>query len=248
MKVDFYYWSYQCPLNNSMIELLREYEGVLDISYHDISKDFMLAQKMEMFFPTLTVINNKYRYFSPLKRTFLDSLCLGTLPKEDPYISVQGTLERNGRIEAINKSNLLIASTCTGKNCIMNCDKKAEFLDFQKLLLSGFINIDENNCLLGGAEYMPSLLVPYKIPKDDKTAFLTCAYLSDNKFDYKSGPLKVLEKHLSYNYNRIIVISDEVGVFPNGNLEFFIRNSYKDIGVISKEAEYCTLHLLSKDI
>lgn len=92
MKIDFYYWSFQCPLNNSMIELLREYEDRLEISYHDISKDFQLAENMNMFFSTLTVVNDTHRYFSPLKRVFLDLLCYGKIPIEKPYRPKLGTI------------------------------------------------------------------------------------------------------------------------------------------------------------
>lgn len=45
MKVDFYYWSYQCPLNYLMIDLLREHEDKLEIKYHYISNDEDLAFK-----------------------------------------------------------------------------------------------------------------------------------------------------------------------------------------------------------
>lgn len=248
MKIDFYYWSYQCPLNSSMIELLREYEEKLDIIYHDISKDFMLAQKMNMFFPTLTVVNDKYRYFSPLTRNFLDLICNDYIPIEKPYRPKLGTIRKDVIIEPIKKSNYLIATKCMGKKWSKKCTEKMKFLEKQNINIFGYINFDINNNLLGGAECMPSLLVPYKIPKDNKTAFLTCVYLSDNEFDYKSGPLIKLENQLSFKYNKIIVISDEMGIFPNGDLDFFIKNGYEDMGVISKENNYCTLHLLCKYI
>ncbi|SUY45025.1 Uncharacterised protein [Clostridium putrefaciens] len=56
--------------------------------------------------------------------------------------------------------------------------------------------------------------------------------------------MKFLEKQ---NIN-IFVISDEMGIFPNGDLDFFIKNGYEDMDVISKENNYCTLHLLCKYI
>ena len=37
MRIDFYYWSYQCPLNGEMLQLLKEYQDKFDIYYHDIS-------------------------------------------------------------------------------------------------------------------------------------------------------------------------------------------------------------------
>lgn len=248
MKVDFYYWSYQCPLNNIMLEILREYEEELEISYHDISNDFALAEEVNMFFPTLTVVNDTHRYFSPIRKSFLDALCRGEVPIEKPYRPSLGTIEVKGRVVAINKNNFHIASQCTGQKCIESCNKKFEFYENKSDSSFGYINIDSNNNLLGGAEYIPSLEVPYNIPKDNNTAFLTCVYISDNDFDYKSEPLRVLEKQLALKYNKILVISDEVGVFPNGDLKFFMKSGYTDEGIISIEKDYCKLHLMSKKL
>ncbi len=36
MKLDFYYFSYQCPLNDDMIRLLNEYKDRIDICLHDM--------------------------------------------------------------------------------------------------------------------------------------------------------------------------------------------------------------------
>lgn len=141
MKLDFYYWSYQCPLNNAMLKLLQEYKDKLDIIYHDISQNFELAQEMNMFFPTLTVINDKHRYFSPVRRNFLDSLCRGQIPKEKPYKPTLGTIEKNVIIKPIKKDNFLIASKCTGQKSLENCKKKIEFLEEQNHLSYGYINI-----------------------------------------------------------------------------------------------------------
>jgi hypothetical protein len=106
----------------------------------------------------------------------------------------------------------------------------------------------ENNTLLGGVEYIPSIFVPYDIPVDKTTAFITCVYLSDTKYDYKTPCLRALEKYLSNKYKRILVISDENGVFPNGDLKFFKENGYDDLGILAYEENYCTLHLMSKYI
>ena len=106
------------------------------------------------------------------------------------------------------------------------------------------MNVSENK-LLGGAEFVPSKLVPYDIPKNENTAFITCVYLSNKEYDYKSAPLQALENYLKNNYKKVVVISDEIGVCPNGNLDFFLKNNYTDEGVIFEDS-YCKLHLMSK--
>lgn len=247
MKLDFYYWASLCPLNDEMLALLAEYRDRLEVVCHDISAAPALAKEQRMFYPTLTVAEGGRRFFSPLSRGLLDGLCRGTIPRERPYRPVLGSRERGGTIVPLTAENCRLAGQCTGRPCSGGCENKAAFFRAQGLSVFGFLNL-EGERLLGGAEYVPSLLVPYDIPKDDRTAFLTCVYLSDSEFDYKSPPLGALEEYLSQSYDRIFAVSDEKGVFPNGDLPFFLRNGYTDEGILAHEPGYCTLHLMRKSL
>lgn len=246
MKLDFYYWSYQCPLNHEMLKLLDEYKHSLKICTHDISMNQQLAKEMCLFFPTLIIVNDTYRYFSPLKRQFLNQLVLGVLPEEEPYIPLISSQEAFGRIIPLTNINCSISSQCTGGCGIDSSKRKTIFLNQHKQDVYGFLNVDNENRLLGGVEYLPTMLVPYDIPKHKESAFITCIYNCDNTYDYKSKPLQELENYLCKEYKDIYVISDEESTFPNGNLEFFICNGYKDLGMVSEEKNYCKLHLLRK--
>lgn len=247
MKIDFYHWNYMCPLNYEMIELLKKYRSQIEIHFHDVTDNSQLTKEMRMFYPTLTVINDIHRHYSPLNKQFLDSICTGIIPPDIPYTPNLSEEERVGTIVPITIENYNIAGCCTGKDCLENCQKKTASSLYNNMSMLGFMNID-NNQLLGGVEYLPSTLVPYDIPRDESTAFITCIYPSDRQYDYKSPCLKALEQYLSNEYKKVIVISDEIGVFPNGDLKFFIRNGYMDLGIIAQEESYCTLHLMSKII
>ena len=120
-------------------------------------------------------------------------------------------------------------------------------LEGMGLSVFGFLHMQEKR-LLGGAEYVPSMQVPYAIPRHARKAFLTCVYLSDEAFDYKTTPLNALEAYLGERYESALVISDETGVFPNGDLTFFLLRGYQDLGVVAREGTYCTLHLLEKQL
>lgn len=50
MVLDFYYFSYQCPLNDNMIRLLNEYRDKIDINLYDISNNHLLAGRNEDVF------------------------------------------------------------------------------------------------------------------------------------------------------------------------------------------------------
>ena len=95
---------------------------------------------------------------------------------------------------------------------------------------------------------MCPLQVPYAIPRDARKPDLTCVYLSDDALDYKTTPLNALEAYLGERYESALVISDETGVFPNGDLTFFLLRGYQDLGVVAREGTYCTLHLLEKQL
>ena len=247
MKIDFYYWNMQCPINGEMLKLLEKYNKNFEITLHDIKDDFEKATKQRMFFPTLTVVDGVRRYFSPLSDKFFNSLLSHKYPEEKPFIINHGREVYTGEVLPLTKENIGLAGTCTGRNCLENCYKKFDLLNDYGLDIFGFINIEDNN-LLGGIEYIPSTVVPYDIPKSEDTAFITCVYKSSDQYDYKTAPLKALEECLRGKYSKIIAISDEVGTFPNGDLKWFIDNGFKDEGIISYESGYCELHLVNKMI
>lgn len=247
MKIEFYYWDMQCPINNEMLRLLEKYSEDFEITLYNVKDNFEIARQQRLFFPTLTVVNGVNRYFSPISDKFFDSLLNNKYPQEKPFIIEHGREKYTGEIIPLTERNMEVAGTCTGGNCSENCQKKFEFLKDYCLDIFGFINVEKNK-LLGGVEYVPSKIVPYDIPKSEDIAFLTCVYTSSDRYDYKSVPLKALEGYLKDKYSKIIAISDEVGTFPNGDLKWFLDNGFRDEGIISYEPGYCRLHLVSKII
>ena len=247
MRLDFYYWAAMCPLNMEMLALLQAYSSRLEIHTYDISRHPDLAGRLRMFYPTLSVVNHRQRYFAPLRREFLERLCQGELPRQVPYRPALGRTPVAGTVLPITAENLDLAGSCTGCDGCRGWRRKAAFLEGMGLSVFGFLHMQEKR-LLGGAEYVPSMQVPYAIPRDARKAFLTCVYLSDEAFDYKTTPLNALEAYLGERYESALVISDETGVFPNGDLTFFLLRGYQDLGVVAREGTYCTLHLLEKQL
>lgn len=248
MKIDFYYWNYQCPINHENIMLLNEFKSNFEINFYDISTNPQVAKDNNIYFPFLTVFNDTIRWRGPLKKEVIEQIKNGEEISETPYIINFSRQEFYGEIVELNDSNIhLISNGCTMNNCLVSCTKKKEFLSKVCNDFYGYLHLN-NGKVVGGAEYIPSLRVPYNIPKDERTAFLTCIYHSSEKFDYKTYPLKKLEQKLSEKYEYIIAISDEHGNFPNGNLEWFLNHGYIDNGIISIEEDYCKLHLVSKEL
>ena len=248
MVLDFYYFSYQCPLNDNMIQLLKDYQDKIDIHFYDVSKNRFLAKEKKMFFPTLIVLDKKKRYYSPLRKSFLEQVVNGVYPEEKPFLPAISQTFRKEIIEPLYIDKFDTACDCCGDKTSENCKKKTEFLKQYGLELYGFLHKNRKGDLVGGVEYLPAEVIPYDVPHDEDTAFLTCVYMTDVAYDYKSAPLMELESYLSNNYKRIIAISDEKGVFPNGDLDFFRNNGFQDEGVIFEDEHYCRLHLVSKKL
>ena len=247
MKIDFYYWDMKCPVNYEMMELLKKYKNYFDISFHNIKNDSRAAVKQKMFFPTLTVVDGMRRYFSPLSDKFFNQLLNNQYPEEKPFIITHGREVYEGEILPLTEENIELAGKCTGRKCSESCHKKLELLNDFDLDIFGFINVEDNK-LLGGVEYAPSVIVPYDISKSKDIAFITCVYKSSDKYDYKTTPFRALEKYLKGKYSKVIAITDEVGTFPNVDLKWFMDNGFEDEGVISYEKGYCKLHLVSKSL
>lgn len=248
MRLDFYYFSYQCPLNENMIRLLEEYRNKIDICLHDVSHNFELAQKMSMFYPTLIVLSEHKRYYSPLRKSFLDQVAAGKYPIEKPFLPPLSGKTVAKCVQPLVLDNIALACDCCGDKTESNCIRKKKFLASFNQKVYGFIHVDEFGKLIGGAEYLPSVAIPYAIPRNEKTAFITCVYMSDSEFDYKTAPLKALESYLSQFYTELLAVTDEKGIFPNGDIGFFMQNGYNDMGVIFEDPCYCTLHLVSKKL
>ena len=248
MRLDFYYFSWQCPLNATMLKLLEEYRDQIEIHLYDISKNRSLAKKMNIFFPTLIVLDGERRYYSPLRKDFLEQVSRGCYPKERPF---QPSVSKNFTreiIEPLSLDQVAFACGCCGNITEENCKRKKEFLEQYGLDIYGFLHKNKKGELIGGVEYLPAKEIPYDISHDPDTAFLTCVYMTDAEYDYKSAPLMELEKNLAGKYRRILAISDEKGIFPNGDLEFFRQNGFCEKGVIYEDAHYCRLHLVEKEL
>lgn len=253
MQIDYYYWSWQCPHNlpaRDTVERLRE-EGH-QVEVYDVAGDRELASSINMFSPTLTIINGKWRWHGPLFGTFVDAVSRGEMPRQDRYqVDMSDRVIRDSLLPLTPDSAADTGEVC-GVSSAPPCSHKArwvqEVMAKYQLPHLGFLHYQEGKCV-GGAEFVPSLEVPYRIPRDKKTAFVTCSFPSEGEADYKSFPLERLEEQLpALGYQSLLVISSEQVVFPNGPLEWFLKRGYRDTGVIHEEAGYARMHLLMKEL
>lgn len=256
MKIDFYYWNYQCPYNAHILEILKDFQKEKDyiINLIDVSKDEEKAKEVKMFSPTLLIFNDNIRWNGPISSETIKKIEKGIVPEVRPYKVSLGEKLLRGNIELLTEENVDKVFTCCAPNDnIKSCIKKGSFIknirEKYKLKSTGVLHFIEGKCV-GGAEFVPSLEVPYDIYKNRDTAFLTCSYLSDEKYDYRSYPLMILEQELKkMNFNKLEVIASEDVVFPNGTVSYFMGRGFKDLGEIYyEERDLARMHILMKDL
>ncbi|BCN30262.1 hypothetical protein [Anaeromicropila herbilytica] len=253
LKIDFYYWNTQCPINYEMKYLLDSLDSKsYTVNCIDVTNRPSLAKEINLYFPFIFLINDTIRWHSPLSIEQLTQFEKGIVPKEKPYLITQSANIFEGTLVELNKQTIHnVRHTCTMTDCKKSCEMKGDFLsnnisDFDSNFF-GYLHF-KGDALVGGVEYLPSLAVPYSIPKSTDIAFLSCLYRSSSEYDYKAYPLKALEDKLSNQYIKIVAITGETGVFPNGDLNWFLNQGYADEGVLCIEKDYAILHLVSKKL
>lgn len=50
IKIEFYYWDMQCPINNEMLILLKKHSKYFDITFHNVKDDFEIVRQHQQFF------------------------------------------------------------------------------------------------------------------------------------------------------------------------------------------------------
>lgn len=255
-KIDFYYWGDQCPHNRKIIKLLKSFsmDQRCTIEIFDISNNHAIAKKLNIFSPNMLVIDDKLRWHGPISIESFESILNGTIPESKPYIVNIGKDIFKGEMKDLTEDTVLdtcILCASSKENTFCN-DKSKWIKDLrQKYNLPHLGKLHYiNNLCVGGAEFVPSLEVPYPIPKDNDVAFLTCSFVSSKDGDYKSYPLHKLEEELpSLGYKSIIAIVSENTPFPNGPLDWFLAEGYIDLGFIyNEERHFAKMHLVKKDI
>lgn len=255
MPIDlkFFYFGYQCPHNAYLLARIKTVAWQERAMLHlfDISNDEETCRKYNIFSPTMVIVNDRYRWHGPFTKEKLMAMIENEDIEPAPYAVNQSNDVVRGDLMAISPDSVL--STCAP--CINTDDRglcmgKSEWvretLKTTGLKNLGYLHMVDGRCV-GGAEFLPSKVIPYPIPdKRDDNAFLTCSYLSDEKKDYRTHPLERLVIDLrSSGFRTLSVAASEKVVFPNGPLDWFAKKGFEDKGVLVEEEMHdATIHHL----
>lgn len=257
VKIDFYYWGVQCPHNEKIKNLLLSFKNnkKYHINFYDVSESHKVAKKINMYSPSLLIFNEKYRWNGPITKSKIQEIGKGNYPNKKPYTVKLSNESVTGKIRKLTEERVLdtykpCGISSVNKGCCVSKGKWIKKIrNKYNIPYLGMLHYVDGECV-GGAEFVPSLEVPYSIPKNKDIAFLTCSFLSDNEFDYRSLPLEKLEKKLpEMGFRELIAVVSEQVVFPNGTLEWFINKNYKDLGNFHYEKnDFAKMHLVKKKL
>ncbi len=256
IKIDFYYWEDQCPHNYKIRSLLSTLvsDKRCKINLFDISKNHKIAQYLNIFSPNMIVIDDNLRWHGPISMDSLESILNGIIPKVRPYnVKISNNIII-GDIKDLTEETIIdTCDLCSSSKKNVYCNEKGNWIktlrEKYNLPYIGKLHYLNKVCI-GGAEFVPSVAVPYPIPKAEDIAFLTCSFASSEDGDYKTYPLQKLEEELpNLGFNSIIVVASENTPFPNGPLDWFLDKGYMDLGFIyNEERHFAKMHLVKKDL
>ncbi len=254
--IDFYYWGVQCPHNYSNMKVLKTIEEKynVNVNYIEMSEHQDRVKELNIYSPTFTIFNKKLRWTGPITEELIVKYLEGETLQRTPYVVRSENIRVEGELKLfIPTLSSDIKKLCCSKKCQSSFQEKSKWLnqvmtDYELKHL-GVLHYVENDCV-GGVEYIPTLAVPYDIPKSLDSVFLTCVFLSDPIYDYKSHPLEKLEKELkSDGYKKIYAVTSKEVAFPNGPLEWFVEQGYIDKGhLYYEENDGAEQHLVEKQL
>ena len=258
--VQFIYFGGQCPWKEWMIEQIISSTEILGIKYEliDLMEYPEYAEKYELFFPFTTIFDNSLKIPSPISAGEIIKI---TKDGYNIQTRISSNTRKKGKAEKISTLTIEnIQDSCLICNASINpgyCFSKTNWaLKINQLVpnnILGFISYN-NEETAAVVEFLPSILVPYPIPKKEKSnLFITCIYSSFFQGpDYRGEILEKATEYLSENnFDRISVISGVNGAFPNGPKDFFIDYGFsvkKELGEVYLKEGIDNLIFMEKKI
>ncbi len=251
----FFYFGNQCPHNGYLLARIKTvaWKESVTLYLHDVTGDEATCADYRIFSPQMLLVNDRHRLHGPFSAERVQALLEDEMTGPEPYsVRQSGDVVRGDLVPLTPDSALSTCDTCAGSPDPGLCRGKAEWVaqmtrDSGRPSL-GYLHMVGGRCA-GGAEFLPSRLVPYPIPdKGPRAAFLTCVYVSDEHHDYKTHPTERLLADLKvHGFETVSVAASAAAVFPNGPASWFERLGFEDEGLLVREEMHgADIHLLRK--
>lgn len=237
------HFGFQCPWTTWSIgqaQLAAEQTGGR-LEVVDVMAKPDLAEEYRLFFPFLTVINQKLRLPSPTQAdTLADLARFGPLNTKPTQLQTPVQVAAPERIQPLTLHNYVDACLlCHPDGSRQGRQAKGEWLAFMQAGLPqgslGYVAYQREQPV-GVVEFLPANLVPYPLPeKRASYALITCIYGLARGPDYRAALLERLFIHLAeHGYARVQAIAGRRSAYPNGPLSFFLANGFSELFVVDR--------------
>jgi hypothetical protein len=218
-----------------------------------VTGDEALCAEHRIFSPQMLLVNDKHRLHGPFSAERVSALLDDADAGPVAFTVRQSTdVVRGDLVPLTSETALSTCHTCAGGPDQGLCRGKAEWVAQMAresgLPHLGYLHMVGGRCV-GGAEFLPSRMVPYPVPdKGPGDAFLTCVYISDERHDYKTHPTERLLLELGQlGFRTVSVAASTDAVFPNGPASWFERLGFEDRGLLIREEMHgADIHLLRR--
>ncbi len=255
--IRFFYFGYQCPHNTYLLARVKTvaWKEAAALHLYDVTEDEATCREYGILTPTTLIVNDEHRWYGPFSKELLVALLEDEeIPMPEQAVDILGRPVQGDLVPVTEESVLSTCVPCLGCDDVGMCRGKAEWVGSVLRRTGeenlGYLHFVDGRCV-GGAEYVPSTLVPYPIPgRDARTAFLTCSFGSRAEKDFRSHPLSRLEEHLGeIGYDNLMMVASSTTAFPNGTSSWFEERGYENRGSLSTDSRTGDeLHLLCKPV
>ncbi|MFX0066144.1 MAG: hypothetical protein ACFFC7_28590 [Candidatus Hermodarchaeota archaeon] len=227
----------QCPWHVWMIDQVREAANTLNgtVRIVDITQDPEIAAKYQVFFPLMTIINDKLRIPAPISTNKLVKIVTEGVTESQTISKPFRPPGTAKKVSPLTVENIIDTCRLCNYDTVQAHRAKQEWAARTKGAIQdeflGFASY-EGKKLLGAVEFLPASLVPYPLPDKSPTiAFITCIYSTeDSKLDYRGQVLEHLIEYLkTQGYKKVQVIAGRRTAYPNGPVSLFFGNGFKEV-------------------
>ena len=232
----------QCPWHLWMIKQAREAANTINSTLEvvDVTNNPEIALEYNLFFPFMTIINDKFHLPSPITSEQLIRICREGVVSQPTISHIKRPEARAKKVEPLTTTNIQDScSFCISQFRSGGCRAKFEWAEKIKNKVPkgilGFIAYEDNKTV-AVVEFLPSIIIPYPLPEKHSTiAFITCIYSLENEHDYRGQVLDHLIGYLpALNYSNLQVIAGRRSAYPNGPVAFFTSYGFKELCELGK--------------
>ncbi len=229
----------QCPWRQWVVEQAKEaaQKTVGAVEVLDISDHPKIARHYRLFFPFMTVIDEKYYIPSPTPAEQLVKIAQGGITLEPLVIRPSAPEAHAEMVVPLTAENIGdTCCLCIPPELTAGCRAKQAWAhkvaDKASQGILGFAAYQGRN-VVGVVEYLTSIVIPYPLPEKDPTlAFITCVYSNEDQgaADYRGQVLDRLLEYLpSQGFRKVQVIAGQRTAYPNGPTPFFVTRGFEEV-------------------